>query len=118
MKDILLHGAAVDATGKFCDAGRKLSVNDTGDENTIDAKRAAELVNSGRAVDASAEAADEFGDATVADLREIAEDEKIDLGAITRKDDIKAAIREARQQATVSCQEPLTPPEPTGEAQA
>ena len=118
MKSILLHGPATDAAGKFCDAGRELIINDSGDENTIDADRAAELVDSQRAVDAAAKPADEFGAATVADLRKIAEDEKIDLGAAVRKDDIKAAIRTHRDHLAGSGQDPLTPPVLGGEVQA
>ncbi len=118
MKSILLLGAAVDAADRFCDAGRELAVNDSGDQNTIGAERAARLVEIGRAVDAAAEPADEFGDATVADLRKIAEEETIDLGTAAKKDDIKSAIRAAREAKAGSGQDPLTPPAPGSDGQA
>jgi hypothetical protein len=57
----------------------------------------ADLASGGGAAQQQITLPDDLGDLTVPKLRELAETDKIDLGDATRKPEILAAIRKARQ---------------------
>lgn len=98
MKTILLHSAAVDNLDNYCDAGRELTISDSAESGHISAERASELIDVRRAIDAAkaGEAGDGLDGSTIAKLRELAEEEKVDLGELTLKAEIVAAIRQHR----------------------
>lgn len=60
----------------------------------------AELADQARANDQTIQFTDDLGDKTVAQLRELATAETIDLGNASRKPEILAAIRKGRQART------------------
>jgi hypothetical protein len=109
-RNVVLYGPAVDRFGNYCDAGSVLSVgaedNDDTDLTTAQADAleaglrgvpTAKAIEDGALdpVDAPPES-DGLDEKTIAELREIAAAEDIDLGSLTLKAAIIDAIREGR----------------------
>jgi len=57
-RSIVLHRAAVDNLGLFCDAGSTLTIGDAAEANTISADSAQDLLDSFGAIDPAAQADD------------------------------------------------------------
>ena len=100
MKHLLLLSAAYTNAGTFVDAGNTLEVGDS--KHQITDERAEDMKKAGRGEitevqDEDADDVDELDAMKVAELKDVASKESVDLGSATTKPTIIAAIRAHRQ---------------------